>query len=139
MLKKGFPLISIIKVLGIISVVVLLSGFFTLNVVDKIRKKSFIEVSYGIISAAELKYAYEVFKGSSGEIVFNYDNGVESNKDGKTLDYNGECPKHGIIKINSIGQISIALHDGKYCITKDFEDGDVTINIKNKKDCYKDK
>lgn len=136
MRREGFRLYAILRVLGISGLIIGITGFLLLNIIDKIRKKTFTDISYGIVSAAEYKYAHEVLTGSSGEMIFKFDDEEEFNEEGKTLDYKGDKPKYGIIKVNNIGQVFIALYDGKYCSTKDFEEADITITKKRKKDCY---
>lgn len=139
MRKNGFKLVSLIKIVGILGIVFLVSGFLTFNTLDKIRKRSFVDVSYGIITAAQLKYAQETMKGSLGEMIFTFTDGVESNDRGIKLDYRGDKPKHGIVKVDYNGQIYVALFDGKYCANKEFKDSDINIKVKNKNECYKSK
>jgi prepilin-type N-terminal cleavage/methylation domain-containing protein len=135
-MKKGFTLIELLAVIVILAIVALIATPLILNVIDEAKKGSFKSTAYGIIKAAELRYAQDMLDGTNGELAFTYSNGVEeSNPSGKQLDYKGTKPKTGTIIINNNGKIKFAIHDGKYCAEKGYEVDEVTISTKLEGEC----
>jgi prepilin-type N-terminal cleavage/methylation domain-containing protein len=128
-MKKGFTLIELLAVIVILAIIALIATPLILNVIDDSKKGAFKSTAYGIIETVELKYAQGLFKGNNEEIIFTYNDGVESsNIEGEKLEYKGERPKSGEIMININGEIALALHDGKYCAEKSKEECFITIS-----------
>jgi prepilin-type N-terminal cleavage/methylation domain-containing protein len=134
--NKGFTLIELLAVIVILAIIALIATPLIMNVIDDAKKGAFKNTAYGIVSASELKYAQGYFNEEEGELIFTYEDGVEnSNVDGKKLEYKGTKPQNGTIVVNSKGQISVAIHDGKYCAQKTFDDSVVSIASKSEEEC----
>ena len=136
MRKKGFTLIELLAVIVILAIIALISVPLILNVIADSKKGAFKSTAYGIIEAAELEYAQSILKGNKQAVTFTYTDGVEtSSVNGINLNYKGTKPKNGTVSINSSGEIAIAIHDGKYCAKKGYDEERVTISEKNKDEC----
>lgn len=135
-MKKGFTLIELLAVIVILAIIALIATPLIMNVIDEAKRGSFENSAYGIVEAAEYSYAEDVLKGNFEEIVFTYTDRVESSSvDGKKLNYKGTKPQNGTISINSSGKIALAIHDGKYCAEKSFDENVVTITEKALEEC----
>jgi uncharacterized protein (TIGR02145 family) len=49
--------------------------------------------------------------------------------------YTGTKPKNGTVIINKTGQVGLALHNGKYCIEKGYNEDNVTLSEKSTDEC----
>lgn len=49
--------------------------------------------------------------------------------------YKGTKPKNGTVIINKTGQVGLALHNGKYCIEKGYNEDNVTLSEKSTDEC----
>ena len=134
-MKKGFTLIELLAVIVILAIIALIATPLILNTIEDSRKGAFKNSAYGIIKAAELSYAMDTLNGDLEEITITYDNYTEDNPTGKKLQYKGQKPKDGEIRINSKGEIALAIYDGKYCAEKFFDESEVNISETDKEDC----
>jgi len=136
MRKNGFTLIELLVVIVILAIIVLIATPLIMNVIDDSKKGAFKNTAYGIIKAAELSYTSDTLSGNKRLLIFTYNDGIEtSNVDGKKLEYKGQKPRNGIVKINEKGEISLYIHNGKYCIEKKYDDIEVTISEKSAAEC----
>jgi prepilin-type N-terminal cleavage/methylation domain-containing protein len=139
MKKKGFTLIELLAVIVILAIIALIAMPLILNVIDEAKKGAFKNTAYGIVEAGQLVYAKDMLQGIEGEVTFTYVDGVETaSVDGKKLDYKGTKPKNGTITLNSEGKIAIAIHDGKYCAEKGYEESVITLSTKSIEECVGD-
>lgn len=134
-MKKGFTLIELLAVIVILAIIALISTPLIMNVIDDAKKGAFKNSAYGIIEAAELSYVMDVLEGTNEEVSYKYESGEQISPSGKSLDYKGEKPQNGEIKINSDGKIALAIHDGKYCAEKGYSDSEITISDKTEEEC----
>ncbi len=85
------------------------------------------------ISVTQKEYALD---NDLRSITFTYENGVgKSSVPNLKLNYTGKSPKDGKIIIGVSGKTYVALHDGKYCIEKDYESDDIRITKRAINDC----
>ena len=134
-MKKGFTLIELLAVIVILAIIALIATPLIMNVIDEAKRGSFENSAYGIVRAAEITLATDILSGNNNEVIITYNNGQESSSNGKKLEYKGEKPKNGKIKINKNGEIAIVLHNGSHCAIKPYHLSKITVEKMDKKDC----
>lgn len=135
--NKGFTLIELLAVIVILAIIMLIAGPIILDLIDNSQKGAFKNTAYGIIEAGKYNYTNEIIQSSDIKAMsFSYVNGVEtSNPSGRKLDYKGDRPKTGAVLLNAEGQIAIAIHNGKYCASKNYMDVEATISKITENEC----
>ena len=120
--KCGFTLIELLAVIVILAIIALIAVPVIMNIICKANKSAFKDTAYGVISAGELYYAERQLEpnGMLEDVTFNLPDTT------KTLQLKGEVPT-GTIVITKEGDIAIAVHNNRYCVTKGLDDNDVTI------------
>ena len=118
--KKGFTLIELLAVIVILAIIALIAVPVIMNIINKSNKSAFKDTAYGVISAGELYFAEELLdvNGMLQDVTIELPD--------SRLELNGEVPE-GSVTIAKDGKISIAVHNGRYCVTKGFDDTDVTV------------
>ena len=124
-----------LAVIVILAIIALIATPLILNVIDDAKKGAFKNSAYGIIEAAELSYALDMLNGDLEEITITYDNYTEHNPSGKKLQYKGQKPKDGEIRINKDGKIAMAISDGKYCAIKPYHLSKIAVKKMDVNDC----
>ena len=121
--KSGFTLIELLAVIVILAIIALIAVPVVMNIITKSRKSAFKDSAYGIIKAGELYYANQLLEpdGMEEDKTFDFSSGTEG------LDIKGTKPTAGTMTVTKEGKVAISVTDGKYCVTKGFEDADVTI------------
>ncbi|MGE5456211.1 MAG: prepilin-type N-terminal cleavage/methylation domain-containing protein [Ignavibacteriales bacterium] len=128
MKKQGFTLIELLAVIVILAIIALISTPIIIGLIDNARKEAFQNSAYGIVKAGVFLYSQDLLNGTNEEVTFTYTNGVESSSvSGKTLKYNGTKPQNGQVKVNSEGQVAIAIHNGTYCSKKGYFESKITL------------
>lgn len=136
MIKKGFTLIELLAVIIIIGIIAVIAVPSILKVINNAKKSGFENATYGIIRAVKIGYTNDMLTGDEEPIMFTYIDGVETaSVPGKIIDYEGEKPKTGTIKLDIDGDIAVAIHDGTYCAEKDYKDSIISISEKPEADC----
>lgn len=126
--NSGFTLIELLAVIVILAIIAVIATPLIINVIDDAKEGAFKNSAYGIVSAAEFGYAKDIVNNTAVATTFTYTDGVEeSSPIGKQLDYKGSKPQSGTVVVNSAGQVAIAIYDGKYCATKNYEDSVVSV------------
>ena len=132
MKKKGFTLIELLAVIVILAIIALISVPIILNVVDTAKKGAFKDSGYGLLKAAENTYATNLLKGNQGDTTYTFVDGVDTSS--TKLDFKGSKPKDGVIVVEN-GKVSMAIWNGKYCVSKQQDDTDNTIEETDKDTC----
>jgi prepilin-type N-terminal cleavage/methylation domain-containing protein len=132
---KGFTLIELLAVIVILAIIALIATPLILNVIDDSKKGAFKSSAYGIIEAAELQYATEILGSDKEEKNYIYENGQLINNNGNDLNYKGNKPQNGEVRINKDGEIAIVIHNGKYCAEKTYDASEVKISETTKEKC----
>jgi len=127
MKKKGFTLVELLAVIIILAVIALIATPIVLNVVEKSRKSAFESSVYGIVETIELEAADKMIKGES--LISEYNFPTEE------LEFQGEQPEGGIAKTDRKGKVSIAVHNGKWCAIKGYDEGTLTIKEYEERTC----
>ena len=122
-IKKGFTLIELLAVIVILAIIALIAVPVVMNIIEKAQKSSFKDSAYGVLNAADLYYAEQQMNLNEIEEykVFIFPNDIEG------LKIKGSKPTGGSILVRKDGEISMAITNGKHCVTKLFEDKDITI------------
>ena len=124
--KKGFTLIELLAVIVILAIIALIAVPTIMGIINKANKSAFKDTAYGIIDAAELYFAEQQLELNGLEYSKTFDLATDVNVEGG-LHLKGEVPKNGKVKINEEGRVSLALDNGRYCITKGYFHQDITI------------
>ena len=121
--KSGFTLIELLAVIVILAIIALIAVPVVMNIITKSRKSAFKDSAYGIIKAGELYYADRLLEpeGMTEDKTFTFPS------DTTGLDIKGSKPSSGSVIVTKEGKVAIGVTDGKYCVTKGFENADVTI------------
>ena len=119
--RNGFTLIELLAVIVILAIIALIAVPVIMNVINKANKSAFKDTAYGIISAGELYFAERQLdlSGMSSDEVFDL-------SQTKELQIKGEKPE-GKVAVNTEGKTALAITNGRYCITKGYNDNDVTV------------
>jgi len=130
LITSGFTLVELLAVIIILAVIALIATPIVLNVVENSRKSAFESSIYGIIETIKLETADKMIKEES--LISEYNFPTEE------LEVGGEQPEGGIAKTDRKGKVSIAVHNGKWCGIKGYDEGIVTIKDYIEGDCKVD-
>lgn len=134
--NKGFTLIELLAVIVILAIIMLIATPLIVNVINDARKGAFRNSAYGIVKSAEIQYTSMLIKENSKKLQFTYSDGVEASiPEGYALDYKGSKPKSGKVMVNTDGKVAIALHNGKWCAEKNYDDNIIVLTDKTSDDC----
>ena len=123
--KKGFTLIELLAVIVILAIIALIAVPVVMNIINKANKSAFKDSAYGILKAGESYYTSELLEDAEGiteDVTFTFPNNIEG------LEFQGSKPTGGTMTVRKDGKISMAIHNGKHCVTKGFEDEDIQIS-----------
>ena len=124
-LKKGFTLIELLAVIVILAIIALIAMPAILKLIEEARKSAFKNTAYGIVRAAEIECSKsKLYNGvSERKVIFkDYEMGTEK------INFSGKGPKSGKVYIADNCQVSIAIHNGKWCAKKDAEKKEVIVS-----------
>ena len=123
MKKKGFTLIELLAVIVILAIIALIAVPTVMNIISRANKSAFKDSAYGVLKAGENYYMGELLnaQGMTSDKVFDF------SKDTSELEINGSKPTGGDMIVNTSGKVALAITNGRHCVTKGFNDEDVTI------------
>ena len=115
--KDGFTLIELLAVIVILAIIALIAVPVVMNIIDKAQKSAFKDSAYGILKAGELYYSEQEMSLNviEEDKVFEFPNNIG------TLKLKGDIPQ-GMMVITKEGKIALAITNGKYCITKNYDE-----------------
>jgi len=118
--KKAFTLIELLAVIVILAIIALIAVPVILNIIDKANKSAFKDTAYGIISAGEYYWSEQQLEpqGMLQDVTFDLSD--------ERLGLKGDIPE-GSITITRDGEISLMVKNNRYCVTKSFEEDDITV------------
>ena len=122
--NKGFTLIELLAVIVILAIIALIAVPVVMNIIGKANKAAFKDSAYAIIKAGEYFYTDQLLlnAGLAKDKTFTFPNDIEG------LEIKGSKPSEGYVTVNKKGQVEMAISNGKYCVTKGFQEDDVTIS-----------
>ena len=135
--RRGFTLIELLAVVVILAVIALITTPIVMSIIDNAQAGAMQDTSYGIVEAAKLSYTNQLLNNSQTlPMAFIYTDGIESaNLEGMELEYKGTGPKNGVIVVDSEGKVAIAIHNGKFCAKKSYDDIQIEVVEKSLADC----
>jgi hypothetical protein len=120
----------------ILSIIALISTPIIIGLIDNVRKEAFKDSAYGIVNAGKFSYSLDLLNGTNVELSFTYTNGVEtSSVEGKELSYSGTKPKNGEVRVNNLGLVAIAIHNGSYCARKGYYESEIILSEEEVEEC----
>lgn len=133
MRRRGFTLIELLAVIVILAVIALIATPLIMGTITKAKKNAFIDTANGIIKAGE-NYQAEQVMSTVGDV---QDLEIDDLTTDTKLQYKGDKPKSGSLKITSEGKTAIAIWSGQFCAVKGLDDKQVIVddNIKTKENC----
>ena len=122
--KKGFTLIELLAVIVILAIIALIAVPVVMNIINKVNKSAFKDSAYGLLKAGELFYTDKLLEaqGMTIDKTFIFPDNIEG------LEIKGSKPTGGTMTVRKDGEIFLAITNGKYCVTKGFEDEDIQIS-----------
>ena len=119
-MKKGFTLVELLAIIIVLAIISLVSFSTINNMIKTSEINNDKQLVKTIVDEATVLYNDYVFKDKKDNII---------NKDIYNLMVTSNKPEQGILYVNGLGQVSIAVIYNGNCYTKDFND----ININHSK------
>lgn len=130
--NKAFTLVELLAVIIILCALSVLIIPKTTNMLKKAEESTYITSVEGIISSATYKYSNNEAAGIINEdILIDYGKGINK----KYLDYNGQMPEIGQVKITKEGKIALAVKFENNCFKKEYDYDKINIEEYNENTC----
>lgn len=115
-MKKGFTLVELLAIIILLAVMSLVSFPIINNMIKTSKINNDKQLVKTIIDEATIFYNDYVFKNKQDEII---------NKNIYNLMTTSDKPEQGILYVNGLGQVSIAVVYNNNCYTKDYTDTNI--------------
>ncbi len=129
---KGFTLVELLAVIVILAILLLIIMPIVINLIDEARKGALRATAYGLVKTTETKYFITYGDKIQGDRTMFFENGEMIVG---RIKYTGKTPDNGKIILRDNGEISLAIHDGKYCAVKKYGEVLVTVEEKSLEKC----
>ena len=113
--KSGFTLVELLAVITVLGIVLVIASVSITNIMNDSRKKTAEATAHAIIRASSL-YAFDNDYYESMSVLDS------------RLSYDGAKPASGNVQTNEDGDTKIAILINGWCVTKDYDDADVTAS-----------
>ena len=124
MKRKGFTLIELIAIVVLIAVIALITTPQILKVIENGQKSTFLDSVNGIVRTVQLDNSKNEFLSGSYIVT----NGIIKDSSGNTLKHEGGKDENGTISVDESGKISYAIHNNKWCVTKNKSESTATVS-----------
>ena len=121
--KKGFTLIELLAVIIILGVLATLIAPKVVTMLKEAEKNTQMSSAEGLLKAAIYKGTNNQITGDSTTTVVNY----STKENVSYIEYNGSKPTAGQVKINSYGNVQMAVKFGDSCYKKTSNIDDITV------------
>lgn len=120
--KKGFTIIELLAVITILAIIATITVPMVLDYIGKSDKKNIANSAHGLVDSTKDYYAFDMIETGAETphvLIFPADN--------SKLNYKGTEVKSGKLTIDLNGKVKLEVVMKKYCITKDFDETEVTV------------
>lgn len=124
--NNKFAFVDVAAIIFLIFITILVIIPKSINFIEKCKKQSFYKKTNRLIEKISQNHNEETN-------IYTYSDKVETSE--IKLNYKNISHDDGKIIINKKGKVALALHNGRYCIEKDFLDKKMIITKKTKQDC----
>ena len=126
--KRGFTLIELLAVIVILAILLVLVVPKVVDTIEDVRKSAFRDSADLMAKDAQYVYQQDVMRNEKIQFItytFKDNQYTSSNR----LNFKGEYPDNGVIKINDEGKVALAIvsKNKKYCATKNYTDKISTV------------
>ena len=122
----GFTLFEFLAFLFLLVIITVIGIPFVIEKIDDYQKSSLIKMANKITKEVEKRYSGE-------KRIYTYKDKKETSIE--KLNYKGFKPQNGMIIVNDNGEISLAFHQGKYCVEKKHKETKLTLSTKSIMEC----
>lgn len=129
--KKAFTLIELLAVIIILAILATLITPKVVTMLSEAEKNASMTSVEGLLKAATYKYSNNEIKGSNKTTTVNYTTGTNT----EYLDYSGNPPEAGQVKIDGNGKVGIAVKFKDYCYKKSPKSNDITVESYDETAC----
>lgn len=134
--KKGFTLIELLAVIAILAILVVFSIPKVLKLFNDAKQNSLKIEAQSIMKAAEQGYATSLLNGTIEETTYIFNDGEEEKTGNIDLNITGKKIQYGQILITKTGDIGIALYKDGYCVIKNYNDKEISLEKTELSECF---
>ncbi len=92
--------------------------------IDYSKKEALFNSAHGLVKAAEKECLFKSMDGSISTETVIYDFGKETHNN---LDFRGEMPRGGIMKVNDNCAVSLSIYNDNWCALKSFDETEIIV------------
>ncbi len=111
--KKGFTLIELLAVIVILAIIAVIATPIITGIIEDSKKASFERSAEGVVEATKFDIPEKLTEAG---YIYEFENGEIDL--GENVKVNNAKNLSGTIKYNKDGEVSYAIHNGKWCVIK---------------------
>lgn len=138
--KRGFTLVELLTIIAILSLILIVATPKVLSTIESSRKTAFKNSADLIVQSVKLEYSQKLYGTDFDKKLYEFDKKEESGyKNGSNkLNIKGDKPSIGSVLLNGDGKVAMAIvsNDEKYCATKTYNEGEVSVKRYTSGGCY---
>ncbi len=128
--NKGFTLIELLAVIIILAIIALIATPLIMNIIEESKVSSLKAEGEFLVDGALLHIQSKELKEEDILYEQNIYDSIKLNKE--KIGHNSSNPS---LYINSSKQVRFAIYDSGYCITKEYDQEEITVTKTNEEDC----